>query len=264
MFTDEKGASQESEIPIATLLSAKDIDLPDVQAWQLSSFKIEAPKDIEQIHQDVLAQWRQEAAFEIEKQAEAIKKSAYDEGHKEGFDAGFAQGVQEGKEAGHDQAQEEAKQLIQPQIEQFSNVIAALQHPFQLISNEVYSSIVMLATELAQKIVETEITLQPSSVLSAVQQSIEVLPDDSEAVVVELHPEDLAIIDAFRQEYNKDWVIRASENVVRGGCRVKHGASTVDNNWQKKMATILSQTLEIAQSQTKTNQTESTLPDKSV
>lgn len=229
-------------LPVANLISADEIPAPEVKTWKYQDLAQKEVSDKKAVDEDVRETIRQEMQPEILKQAEILKAETYEKAHAEGYEAGFNEGAEAGKKQAYESAEVEAKQLLSEQVKSLQSLIESMSEPYQLISESVFESLSRLALEMAAKVVEVDVQLHQDWVLKALHEAITKLPEDSEHLDIQVHPDDLAVIEQYQQTEQKKWRISADSDLPKGSCRVKHKSSVVINNWQIRLKSFMEET----------------------
>lgn len=160
---------------------------------------------------------------ELEQIREEARQSGYDEGHA----AGHADAIEAGEIA-----TKEELQHMRALADSFSG---ALQDADQLISNEVLD----LALQLAKGMLKNALQVKPELVLPIVRDAINYLPVLQQPALLQLHPDDAAVVRAaIGEELDKGgWRVVEDANVGRGGCKVDTASNQIDATaaarWQR-------------------------------
>lgn len=229
-------------LPVANLISADSVSTPEIKTWKYQDLaKSDVAKNAEA--DDVMKEKiRQEMQPEILKQAEILKAETFEKAQTEGYEVGFKEGAEVGKKQAYDTVEEEAKQLLSEQVKSLQNLIESLSEPYQLISESVFESLARLTLEMAAKVVEVEVQLHQDWVLKTIHEAIAKLPEDSEHLDIQIHPDDLALVEKYQQANHKKWRLMADSDLPKGSCRVKHKSSVVINNWQLRLKSFMDET----------------------
>lgn len=164
---------------------------------------------------------------ELEQIREEARQSGYDEGHAEGHAAGHAEATEAGE-----LATSEALQHVRALADSFGN---ALRDADQLISNEVLD----LALQLAKGMLKNALRIKPELVLPIVRDAIEYLPVLQQPALLQLHPDDAAMVRAaIGEELDKGgWRVVEDAHIGRGGCKVDTASNQIDATavarWQR-------------------------------
>ena len=151
------------------------------------------------------------------------EKAAYERGHQEGEAA-------------------LREQLISQRNEMASllnGVIDSLQKTVPLLVQETESALIQLALESAQKIV-AGLPVNPKMVEAVVREALQQVEDTAE-VVIQLHPEDLALLQKHKSDVlkpppnSKPLQFSSSADVTRGGCLLRTRFGIIDARRETKL-----------------------------
>lgn len=193
-------------------------------------------------------------AQDIEQMQEQAYKEAYEqareEAHKEGIEAGKKEGhdlgFQEGKSEGFQQGLQEAQQAIDERISHLESIIQTLSTPLQEMDDEVEEELLFLAMTTARHLVRRELKLQPTHIIAAVRQAVDLLPISSQNVRVFLHPEDAALVReslSVSDDEEQRWKIVEDPMINRGGCNVETDHSRIDATIETRVNSVIAQVL---------------------
>jgi flagellar assembly protein FliH len=138
----------------------------------------------------------------------------------------FDQGYQAGVELAQGQAQALAAAL--GQAEQSRQEQARAQ------AARLETEAASLACQIASSLVDAELSLRPEMVLGVVKGALSDLTEASEAVV-ELHPEDLEIVEGAPAVSALKLSFRPDASLSRGGCRVHSEVGDIDASRETRL-----------------------------
>ncbi len=239
MVTTDDSLEEQEDIPCAKLVRAQDVSDPEIKAWDYSNLKQDDEKVAQKIHADVVEKIRREAEPELLRQTTLLKKETFEKAHQEGYDAGFEKGLLQGREQAIEQSEQKAKQALEPLVKRLDSLLSVMQSPFHEVEKEVLESFANLSLEIAKSFIKQEISKDNNWTLKAVQEAINMLPEESVLLNIELNPEDILLIDQYRQEHSKDWQLKPNSTIPVGSCRVKQNFSIVENIWQEQLIDYL-------------------------
>lgn len=240
-----KQSPEAEELPEAKLLRANQLERlgnPEVKAWRFSDLAQDEVKEQQELRADVLARVRKEIAPEVSRQTTLLKKETFEKAHKEGYDAGFQQGLAQGKQKAYEEAALKADAELKPQVERLLSLLDFLKSPYRSIEQQIFKSFADLSVVLAEKLVKTQIAESTDWVIKAVQDSVDLLPEDTATLEIELNPQDIDLVSKYQQDFDKTWVLKRNPEMPLGSCRVKQNFSVVENIWQKRLAELLDET----------------------
>ena len=192
-----------------------------------------------------------ESIQEIQEQAykeayEAAFQKAEAEGLEQGKKAGFDQGHAEGKQEGYNLGLAEGQEVIKLKSDQLSELINILQAPLEQLDKEVEDELMFLVMAVSRHVIRREVKTDPSHVIAAVRQAVELLPVSARNIRVHLNPEDAALVReslSMDEEHGQRWRIVEDPMLSRGGCNVDTDYSRIDATLESRMNMIVSQVL---------------------
>ncbi len=239
-MVDSKAKNTHSiEEPVLTkLVSSSSMESPKIEAWQMHDFNQKAVELPPEFSEEVLQKAEQRLQPALQQKADLLKKDAYDVAYKEGYQVGLAKGLEEGLEKGCTQGVEKQVQIFAPKLIQFEQILDMLQSPYQKIEKQALSDLVALSLHITKRVIKAEVAQDKEWVLKAVQEAVQLLPDDSAAIKVELHPEDLQLLQELSSDITDQWQLKANTELVLGTCLIKQQNSSILNSWQDRFDEI--------------------------
>lgn len=168
-----------------------------------------------------------------------ITESAEAEGFEAGRVKGEAEGRLDGYEAGKLKALQEMRQKLTEEAERLTMLANTLQHPLQVQDNALEFLLMQTVKKIAAALVKRELYTDSSHILAVVQEALAALPVGSKNLTLHLNPDDLALIENYVQEQNREWSFVGDSGLLPGGCRVESKESLVDFSVETRMASLL-------------------------
>jgi flagellar assembly protein FliH len=162
-------------------------------------------------------QAKTQAFLELESEKERILSELREQARQDGYE--------EGKAAGEQQA----AQYVQEALLKLNEIMIAF--PAAVKKHE--EKLVGLAVEIASKVIQEEISLQPEIVQRTVETALRRV-SDLEQVVVKVNPLDLDLIlpklDTFKQLVPdvQNFSIEGSHTLQRGGCIIETNSGSIN------------------------------------
>lgn len=191
---------------------------------------------------------------------EAIRQSAWEEGHQEGRQAGheegLKQGLEEGRERGyeegrqtgeregHEQAETDTRSQVDEKLTQLESVMGELLAPIERHQDELESALVNLATVLARAVIYRELTVDSSQIARVVTDAVNSLPSTRENVRIRIHPSDAEWVREAAGRLEAEATITEDESILAGGCKVETRHSLVDYTVEKRFQKAVQSMLE--------------------
>jgi flagellar assembly protein FliH len=180
-------------------------------------------------------------AEEIEQIHEEARRSGFEEGFTEGLTEGREKGSSEGREAGFKEGREagfaEGKGAAEDEARQLHELAAQLEQALAKLDADIAEELMSFGVELARKIIQHTLAVEPEAVVSAIRAVLQTLPQSR--AQIHLNPDDIALVRSHLGEVlnQAEHVLIEDETVTRGGCRVETpGAqmdATMETRWQR-------------------------------
>lgn len=215
--------------PIATVTE----DIEDVQLQPPTA------EEIRQIHDDAFNEGFESGYQQGMKQGQQEGQKA---GHQQGYEAGEQAGRGVGEQAGYDAALKIEQARINEELAPLKAVLEQLQGLLPKQEAALREGLVALAVRLARNLFDAELALKPEHIQALVHSAIQALPNADERLTVELHPDDLALVEAIADSH---WSLQADAQLNRGGCRVRSRFSYIDysleHRFRQQVSNLLAQ-----------------------
>lgn len=191
-----KNSSEAAVLETVSVISAESVGSA-ARLWELPSFNEPDPNSLP-----------------TAKHLQEIEQAAYEEG--------FARGKAEGYAAGAAIAREQAQRL--------RDLLEHLARPIAELDAEVESTLVALAIDVARRLVNAQIELDPTIVAGVVREALEALGDTPRDARVHLHPADLESLRDVLQPPSEGpkWRFVPDASLHRGDCRIVTEGGQVD------------------------------------
>lgn len=149
---------------------------------------------------------------------ESIEKAAYEEG----FQRGHAEGLMAGRDSGLAAVREEAQRL--------RVLIEHLAAPLADLDADVERTLVALTIEVARRLVDDQLQLDPTLTAQTVRQAVAALAQPPRDARVHLHPADAALLSEHLPPPPDvaGWRVVADKQLQRGDCRLVTDSGQVD------------------------------------
>ena len=157
-------------------------------------------------------------------QLEDINEQIYQEIHDEAKQAGYEAGQQAGYQAGLAQGQ----QLIQQTVSNLNGIIASLNDLLQSQDDQTEQALVNLAVTIAGSILERELTIDSSQILTIVKECVDCLPIDTAAITISLSQQDYDLL-SEHSEVLPSWKLQVDSSLTPGGCRANSQYSLIEH-----------------------------------
>lgn len=173
-------------------------------------------------------------------------------GHTEGLASGRAEGLEQGRAEGHAagyqdgmaQGHAEGASLAREQAQRLDTLADACGAALNGLEAEVGQALIHLATRIAEQVLRSHLRDHPNQILELVQDVLQSAPRQGTAIVLRLHPDDLALVQAFVRQ-NPDlsqYQLVDDEQITPGGfiAETLQGSidATLETRWLRVTAAL--------------------------
>lgn len=198
----------------------------------------EAAKKAQRIEKEARQQietwWRKQRAQD-DQLREQIKKEAYEEGYSSGYDAGIAA----------------AREALKEQFAEVKELMEAAFEAKQAIIGEAEPFLVQLSTDIAEKVIGTEIARHSNVVLQIVRTALEQCRDAA-SIAIYVRPEHFTLVqdarDELKQLVNGQTEIKVipDARLTSDGCVIETEKGSIDARTEVQLNQIREVLLEVA------------------
>lgn len=172
-----------------------------------------------------------------EKGYEEGRAEGRDEGYRAGFEEGLEKGLAEGRTKGEAEIRDQLAEKMAADVDGLAGMAQSLVEELESRTGELLrdarDDLVRLSISIAERIIRREIREVPDVIQGVVAAGVEKVADRRQ-LTIEVHPADRAATEAYLEELSRvlgeTSVLQLTEceELSRGGCRVRSGATTVD------------------------------------
>lgn len=155
------------------------------------------------------------------------KSEGYQEGARLGFEDGMRKGLIEGKQQAVQQFMEAARPL--------DKVADELQNYLAGYEKRRREELLQLVEKVSRQVIRCELTLQPTQLLTLVEEALTSLPQIPEQVRVHLNAEEFQRISEAEPEKARQWGLCPDSELAAGECRVVTDTSEMDIGCQHRL-----------------------------
>lgn len=155
------------------------------------------------------------------------KEDGYQEGMRLGFDEGLRKGLSEGKQ----QARQQFLQAAQP-FESLSHELRQFLAGFEQQRRE---ELLQLVEKVTRQVIRCELTLNPTQLLTLVEEALAGLPQPPAQIRVLLNSEEHRRISEAEPEKAREWGLAADAELEPGECRVVTDTTEMDLGCQHRL-----------------------------
>ncbi len=172
-------------------------------------------------------------AEKLQEITEAAEKDGYEHGRQQGYNDGYEEGRRQGAE--------DMREQLRQQQQRLEAVADALLTPLAPQDDAIEHALLDMVATLTRSLVKRELLADSGHILTLVQEAIAALPIGAKNLTVHLNPDDLALVEAFAEERQKDWRFIGDPQLLPGGCRVETRESLVDFSVEQRLQSLLTQ-----------------------
>ena len=177
---------------------------------------------------------------EIESIHEEARRNGFDEGRAEGREQGHAEGRAAGFAEGHEAGFAEGKADAETEARRLHELAAQLEQALAQLDGEVTRELTSLAIEVARKVIQHTLAVEPDTILSVIRSVLQTLPQIR--TEISLNPEDLALVRKHIGEIAGGHALVEDASITCGGCRVETpGAqidATIETRWRRALESL--------------------------
>lgn len=171
-------------------------------------------------------------------------QEGFESGQAHGHQAGLAAGYEEGRQQGRDAARREALAQFDGLTTPLDRAVDALQRLQADYQSALRKEVVELVAKVARQVIRCELALQPTQLLSLVDEALAVMPPTPDGVDIYLNPEECQRIRELAPERAGRWNLIADPRLEPGECRVHAGDREADVGCRQRLSACMSQVRE--------------------
>lgn len=173
------------------------------------------------------------------------REQGLEEGRRQGYERGLEQGMEEGRKQGLDKGYREGLQKADSELRQtlktLNGMMTQLSHAINEQDYQLEKALLDLSREIARNVVQRELMIDSSHIMTIVRQALATLPPSRDNVRILINPADQAIVQKAAEEGGENWRVVANQHVARGGCRVETDQSAVDFTTSERFSQVIEQ-----------------------
>lgn len=164
--------------------------------------------------------------------------------HQEAWQAGYDAGLKAGEEQGRAEGAERALVEAQAQFQQYWEPLSSLQQAFEgelaALGAQLSQDVLALALSFAEKLVGQAVQQNPAILQPLLSEALDSLSETVQQVKVQVHPEELATLQAFLGEGYPQWRMQwvPNDSLLRGGCRIETASTEIDLTLDNRIALL--------------------------
>jgi flagellar assembly protein FliH len=167
---------------------------------------------------------------------DALEREAWDRGFAQGREAGTAAARLE-EQAGLAEIERRGRQLV--------SILDFMAKPLADLDEQVQRQLAQLAGAIARQVVRRELKTNSEQIITAIRETVSLLPMTARDVRVHLHPEDAKLVRSRLAEAANErvWTITEDPILSPGGCRVTSENSTIDAQVEQRIGAAIAAVL---------------------
>jgi flagellar assembly protein FliH len=165
----------------------------------------------------------------------AIEEAAREAGYAAGFDQGYQEGSERGRREAEQETQARADRELKAAVAALESIARELVDPLGSAADDIEPELLLLVTTLAQRVIMAELDTRAELVQGVLHQALAQLPSRHAQVRVRVHPEDLAVVEAYAEDHQENIRWLADNELTRGGCLVESGPSRIDASVETRL-----------------------------
>ena len=166
-------------------------------------------------------------------------EKGYLEGLEQGREQGRREGIAAGREEGHRDGVAQGVTEGRQSFDQASGPLEAMNHKLRAFMAEFElkrrRELLALVKKVSEQVIRCELTLNPTQLLTLVDEALASMPLEPEDVHVQLHPEEFARIRDVAPDRAAAWRLVADESLALGECRIVSTVAEVDVGCQQRL-----------------------------
>ena len=172
------------------------------------------------------------------------------EGHEQGFQEGLQKGFDEGRRKGYTEGslagQQEGRKTFELAAQPLEAISGKVNDYLAHIQRKQREDLLQLVEKVTRQVIRCELALQPTQLLSLVEEALSALPATPESLQVLLSNEEFNRIKNAAPEKVSEWGLTPSPDLQAGECRVITDKSELDIGCEHRLEqcmTALQETL---------------------
>ncbi|MHC8306801.1 flagellar assembly protein FliH [Pseudomonas sp. PB3P13] len=154
-----------------------------------------------------------------------------EQGQREGIAVGREEGRREGLVQGMLEGRQSFDQASEP-LESVNRKLRSFMAEFELKRRQ---ELLALVKKVSEQVIRCELTLNPTQLLTLVEEALAGMPLQPEDVHVLLHPQEFARIKDLAPDRAAAWRLVADESLALGECRIVSTQAEVDVGCQQRL-----------------------------
>lgn len=165
----------------------------------------------------------------------------YQEGYREGYDTGLRTGREDGRREGTAEGRREALAGLETLAKPVNAIFESLKQLQDDYQSALRREVVDLVAKVSRQVIRCELALQPTQLLTLVDEALAAMPRERGEIEVYLNPDDLQRIAELDPNRAARWTLVPDARLEPGECRVKAGDREADAGCRQRLAACIDQ-----------------------
>ena len=231
--------TQKGKVPIGELSAYERWELPHIGDSETAASRAKPQKVKEKI--------KPLTAANIEEIRLQAYEAGFEEGRQSGNLKGHEEGLTQGKELGHQeglqQGLSEGQSRIEEQLDQLRTLLEQLGDPLTQQQAILEQAIVNVSMAVARAVIYRELSLDSSSIQTALSQLLSTLPKLDVGTALSINGRDEITIQELLQSINSNIELKIDDSITAGGCKLETSRQLIDYTIEKRFQKIVYSTL---------------------
>lgn len=190
------------------------------------------PQDDEQQHLALVAehqlQLKEGYQEGFKRGLEEGQKEGHEQGLRQGTEQGFNEGMRKGYTDGSLSAQKEGQQQFALASKPLDGIAQQVNDYLGTIQRKQRDDLLQLVEKVTRQVIRCELALQPTQLLSIIEEALSALPSVPESLQVMLSSEEFERIQNVAPEKVSEWGLTPAATLQSGECRIVTDTSELD------------------------------------
>ncbi|MGS2717550.1 FliH/SctL family protein [Eionea flava] len=176
-------------------------------------------------------------------QLKKITEDAEQAGYAEGYEKGFNKAKDEGYQQGTEKAEKESNEKLSKKLDSLERITKELTTFFDNEKDTLETQMVDIICQLTSAVIKRELKIDSSSVTQVVQESLQLLANQSKHLTVYLHPQDIDIVRERFADSDYDMALESDDTQLPGGCRIDNQHTMINSSMNQQLDAVINQFL---------------------
>ncbi|SFN35432.1 flagellar assembly protein FliH [Izhakiella capsodis] len=165
---------------------------------------------------------------QLQQEVEQMRRNGFDQGHEQGYQAGRSAGYEEGHQQGRDEGLCEARSNLQQAVSPVDALVVQLRQTLDEYEQRRRDELMLLVEKVARQVIRCDLAIQPSQLLTLVDEALSSLPETPTRLQVLLNPDEFVRIQELAPEKVSAWGMTGDAFLEAGECRIVTDVGEMD------------------------------------